>query len=225
MRQWRVDDVMSRNVVTAAPETSIGELAGLLTRERISAVPIVADDGRVLGVVSEADLVARIAGGPPGRTNTKGSAEAGDLMSRPVYTAAAGDPLSTAARRMRKHKVKRLIVTDEAGHAVAVVSRSDLMRLYTRDDDAIRHDITRHILRRTLWLDPRQVRAAVESGVVTLTGEVGRRSTAAIAGRLTAGVPGVVQVIDNITYDFDDTALIRSRAGRTHPFSAEPFAP
>ncbi|GIF00862.1 CBS domain-containing protein [Paractinoplanes rishiriensis] len=224
MRQWRVSDVMSANVVTAGPDASVSELAQLLTRERISAVPIVADDGRVMGIVSEADLVARLSGaGRRRRKTAAGVPHARQVMSRPVRTAAAAESLSTAARRMRKYKVKRLPVTDETGRAVAVVSRSDLMRVYTRSDNAIRHDVIQHVLRRTLWIDSQQVHVDVSAAVVTLTGKVGRRSTAAMVGRLSGDVPGVQHVVNDIAYDFDDSALVRSRVGRTHPFSAEPF--
>ncbi|MGX6603981.1 CBS domain-containing protein [Micromonosporaceae bacterium Da 78-11] len=225
MQQWRVKDVMSTNVVTAERGTSISELAGLLTRERISAVPIVTDDGRVVGIVSEADLMARIPGTGAQARPAPGAADAEAVMSRPVHTAAPDELLSTAARRMRKHNVRRLPVTDETGRTVGVVSRADLMRHYTRSDDAIRHDITHDVLRRTLWIEPQQVGVCVDAGVVTLTGEVGRRSTAAIAGRLSADVTGVLHVVNNITYGFDDTTLVRSRISRTHPFSAEPFRP
>jgi hypothetical protein len=69
------------------------------------------------------------------------------------------------------------------------------------------------------------VLATAEAVEVTLTGEVGRLSTAAMVGRLSGDVPGVQHVVNNITYDFDDSALVRSRVGRTHPFSAQPFAP
>ena len=68
-------------------------------------------------------------------------------------------------------------------------------------------------------------RVDVDAGVVTLTGTVGRRTTAAIAARLATDVPGVVTVVNNIRFDFDDSALARSRVHRTHPFSAEPFYP
>ncbi|MCU7730977.1 CBS domain-containing protein [Actinoplanes sp. KI2] len=227
MRQWTVRDVMTSDVVTAGPDASISELAGLLTRERISAVPVVADDGRLLGVVSEADLAAQIPHPrtAPHRTIVTRAPRAKDLMSGPVRTAAPDELLSTAARRMRRRNVRRLIVTDDTGRVLAVVSRADLMRLYTRDDEALRREVIEQVLRNTLWIGPSQVRADVEAGVVTLTGEVGRRSTAQIASRLTADVPGVSQVIDDIAYRFDDTALVRSRVGRTHPFSAEPFGP
>jgi hypothetical protein len=81
------------------------------------------------------------------------------------------------------------------------------------------------VLRRRMWLHPEQVRVDMDEGAATLTGAVGRRSTAGIAARLARAVPGVTRVVDRIRYDFDDTDLVRSRVDRTHPFSAEPFPP
>jgi osmotically-inducible protein OsmY len=94
-----------------------------------------------------------------------------------------------------------------------------------RSDDTIRSDIEDRVLRRTLWMEPGQVRVTVDDGVVTLTGAVGRRTTAAIAVRLASEIPGVVTVVDRLDHNFDDTELARSRVGRTHPFSAQPFGP
>ena len=127
-------------------------------------------------------------------------------------------------RQWLVRKVRRLLVTDRGGHLRGVVSRADVLRPLTRPDAAIRDDVVEHVLRQSLWIEPAQVQVHVDGGVVTLTGAVGRRSTAAIAARLAAKVPGVVAVVDRIGYDFDDSSLVRSRVGRTHPFSAEPFA-
>jgi hypothetical protein len=81
------------------------------------------------------------------------------------------------------------------------------------------------VLRRRLWIRPEQVGVRVTKGTAMLTGAVGRRSTADIVVRLTAAVPGVTEVVNHIRYDFDDAELARSRVGRTHPFSADPFHP
>jgi hypothetical protein len=94
-----------------------------------------------------------------------------------------------------------------------VVSRVDLSRSYARSDTAIRQDVINHVLRRTLWIDTRQVQVHVDAGVVTLTGTVGRRTTAAIAARLTAQVPGVVAVAPA----HGSTGRIRSAPNRSSP--------
>ena len=104
-----------------------------------------------------------------------------------------------------------------------VDSRAAVRRPLTRPDADIRDDVAERVLRRSLWIEPAQVQVHIDGGVVTLTGAVGRRSTAAIAVRLAGKVPGALAVIDRIGYDFDDSSLIRSRVGRTHPFSADPF--
>lgn len=227
MRQWQVRDVMTREVVTATADTSIGDVAGLLATHRVSAVPIVADDDRVLGVVSEADLLSKVAAvGRParGRRAAKAAASsAGEVMTARPVTIAADASLAEAAATMRARKVRRLPVTDQDGHLRGIVSRADVLRPLTRSDAAIRDDVVEHVLRRSLWIEPAQVQVRVDGGVVSLTGAVGRRSTAAIAARLAGKVPGAAAVIDRIGYDFDDSSLVRSRVGRTHPFSAEPF--
>jgi CBS domain-containing protein len=227
MRQWLVDDVMTRKVITAAVDTPIAEVADLLATHRIGAVPIVDDHDYVLGVVSAADLLPKVAGDRPafGRRAAKAEARlAGQVMTTRLVTIAADASLAEAATTMRKKKVRRLLVTDQAGRLRGVLSRTDVLRPLTRPDAAIRDDVVEHVLRRTLWIEPSQVQVRVDDGVVTLTGAVGRRTTGDIAARLAETVPGAVAVVDRIRHDFDDSTLARSRVGRTHPFSAEPFA-
>ena len=93
-----------------------------------------------------------------------------------------------------------------------------------RNDAAIEREIDR-VLRHRLWFGAGQVRVRAHDGIAVLTGDVGRRSTADIAARLAAAVPGVDAVVKHIRFEFDDAELARSRVGRTHPFSAEPFHP
>jgi CBS domain-containing protein len=232
VQQWRVSDVMTTDVVTVPLDTSVGKLADIMSTNRISAVPVVGDDDRVLGIVSQADLLPKIvaigagARKPRRRRATKAAAtSARNLMSAPALSIAPDATLSAAAKRMQAKKVKRLLVTGQSGRLLGIVSRTDLLRLYTRPDTAIRRDIIDHVLRRTMWIGPNEVEVDVAAGVATLAGAVGRRTTAAIVARLTGQVPGVVAVVDNVHYDFDDTTLARSRTHRTHPFSAEPFTP
>jgi hypothetical protein len=157
----QIRGVMTREVVTAAPSTPVAEIAELLTSHRISAVPIIDDRDRVVGVVSEADLLP---------------------------------------------KIRRLVVTNDAGRLVGIVSRADLIRPLARPDEAVRQDVIDE-LRHTLWIRTGDVQVHLDAGVATLTGAVFRRSTAAIAARLTETVPGVVAVVDRIRCDFDAAAL------------------
>ena len=232
MQRWQVRDVMTRRVVTASTDTPVGQIARLLAIHRVSAVPIVDEDQRVVGVVSEADLLPRVsARAGSGRVaRRRGTAKAvgataADVMSIRPLTVSSDAPLSVAATKMEHHNVERLLVLGEDGRLLGVVSRADVLRPLTRSDTAIRDDVIDHVLRRTLWIDPSRVHVDVHDGVVTLTGTVGRRTTARIAARLTGHVPGVTAVVDRIQFEFDDTAMARSRVSRTHPFSAEPFHP
>jgi CBS domain-containing protein len=236
MRQWRVSDVMTTEVISTPATTPVAELVEIMSTHRISAVPIVADDSGVVGVVgivSEADLLAKIAAtgdtrdhAPRRRRRAKATAtSAGDLMSAPALSVAPDTTLAAAAKTMQANNVKRLVVADDAGELLGIVSRADLLRVYARPDTAIRRDVIDQVLRRALWIDTSQVQVRVDGGQVTLAGTVDRRTTAALAVRLAAQVPGVIAVVDELSHEFDDTRLARSNVHRTHPFSAEPFKP
>jgi CBS domain-containing protein len=214
--QWQVDDVMTRQVIAVGADTPVGQLAGLLDREGISGVPVTTAAGDILGVVSQADLLNR------GESRPRGNA--GDLMTTPALTVNADASLAQAARIMQSRNVRRLLVTGPQGRLLGVVSRGDLLRPYARYDAAIRREVEA-VLRRRLWIQPEQVGVRVHNGTATLTGAVGRRSTADIVTQLATAVPGVAEVVNQIRYDFDDADLVRSKVSRTHPFSAEPFHP
>jgi len=228
--QWQVDDVMTREVITVGVDTPVGQIASLFDREGISAVPVIAATGGVLGVVSQADLLVGVADGE--RDNPRGgrprgkatAARAGDLMTTPALSIDADASLTRAARAMQGSNVRRLLVTGPQGRLLGVVSRGDLLRPYARNDAAIRREVEAE-LRGRLWIRPEQVGVRVHEGTATLAGAVGRRSTADIVTRVVTAVPGVTKVDNRIRYDFDDAELVRSTVSRTHPFSAEPFQP
>ncbi|RSM70244.1 hypothetical protein DMB66_09470 [Actinoplanes sp. ATCC 53533] len=228
--QWQVEDVMTREVITVGVDTPVGQIASLLDREDISAVPVTAPTGGVLGVVSQADLLVGVADGE--RDNPRGgrpkgratAVRAGDLMTTPALSIDADASLTQAARTMQSRNVHRLLVTSPEGRLLGVVSRGDLLRPYARNDAEIRREVEAE-LRRRLWIRPEQVGVRVHEGTATLTGAVGRHSTADIVTRVVTAVPGVTKVINRIRYDFDDAELVRSTVSRTHPFSAEPFHP
>jgi CBS domain-containing protein len=220
MKLWRVRDVMTPNVATVREQTPYREIVDLLAERRISAVPVVDDFRHVLGVVSEADLLHkvelsddphehRIFEGRRRRTARAKAvgAVAGDLMTTPAITTLPDVAVAAAARLMDSEHVKRLPVTDKLGRLVGIVSRADLLRLYLRADGAIRRDVVEEVLRRVLWVEPGLVRVEVHGGVVKLIGQLDNRSTAMAAVRLARGVAGVVDVIDRLGYDVDDTLL------------------
>jgi CBS-domain-containing membrane protein len=219
MQRWTVKDVMTDNVVSVTAEAPYKTIVETLAQHGVSAVPVVDDGGKVLGIVSEADLLHKMefTGLEPHVhvlerkqrrvALAKASGDiARDVMTSPAVTVSSSASLSAVARMMDHERVKRLAVVDEHGHLVGIVSRRDLLRVYLRDDAAIWDEIREEILRRTLWIDPETITVAVDRGVVTLAGTADRRSTTQIAARLCESVGGVVEVVDQMAYDYDDTA-------------------
>ncbi|OJF11136.1 hypothetical protein BG844_28500 [Couchioplanes caeruleus subsp. caeruleus] len=226
MKNWHVDDVMTTAVVTVAETVPYRTVVDLLIRNRLSAVPVVDDFQRVTGVVSEADLLRKIeyAGQEQPRMfegrrrrgeRLKANAlTAADLMSSPAVTVLTGTSIPAAARLMDRERVKRLPVTDDLGRLVGIVSRSDLLKVHLRPDDDIHRDVLHNVVRVHMTDAPEQVQADVREGIVTLHGRVDRWSTADIAGRLTHQIAGVVDVVDELTYDYDDREILGT--GVTH---------
>ncbi|MEH1012922.1 CBS domain-containing protein [Micromonospora sp. CPCC 206060] len=215
IKQWRVSDVMTRDVVTVSPETGYHQIADLLVRHSISAVPVVDAEGRVLGLVSEADLLAKLEYSDrepyhplavrrlgAGRGKAAGENAAG-LMSFPVVSVSADASVTGAARLIDAAGVRRLPVVDEHRRLLGIVSRRDLVRLYARADEEIRAAV-RDVLM-GFWAEPADLDVRVDDGVVTLIGQVDRRSTAAMAVGFVRSTPGVVDVIEELTCRYDDT--------------------
>jgi len=233
MKQFTVGDVMSREVVTVGADVGYKEIADLLVRRAISAVPVVDAAGTVIGVISEADLLPKLeytdraprhplAVRRMRTAERKASADtAAQLMSQPAVTVEESAPVSRAARLMDAARVKRLPVVDGAGRLVGIVSRRDLVRLYTRSDDQVRTSVLTEVLP-ALWIDTGHLDVRVRAGVVTLAGQVDRRSTASMAAGFIRALPGVVDVVDHLGYDFDDGGLPGRGWYAGHPFSAEP---
>lgn len=233
MRKWTVGDVMTADVVTVGRETRYLEITRLLADRGISAVPVVDDAGRVVGVVSEADLLRKVEfAGPdspqplwqwPSQRAARVKSEADtalQLMTSPAVTIEAGAGLAQAAKLMHEHDVKRLPVVDSSGKLAGIVSRTDLLRVYLRSDAQIRDEIVDGIIKRTLWIDPISVEVDVMDGKVALRGRLDRRSTATLLVRLVTAVPGVIDVSDELRWEYDDD--LESAAGyyRSHPFTA-----
>jgi CBS-domain-containing membrane protein len=217
MAAWKVDDVMTKAVVSVRPAASYRDVVDLLVGHRFSAVPVVDEYLHVTGVISEADLLPKIeyAGhGEPrlfegrrrrgGRTKAN-AGTAADLMSSPPVVVLSGTPLASAARLMDAERVRRLPVVDDLGRLIGIVSRGDLLKVHLRPDDEIASDVRRDVFEVLLHAAADRLDAAVSGGVVRLTGPVERRSTANLAVRLTRQVPGVVEVIDNLDVAFQDT--------------------
>ncbi|ANZ14211.1 CBS domain-containing protein [Streptomyces noursei] len=211
MRHRRVADLMTPNAVTVQRGTLFREIARLLDEYDITAVPVVDDDGRPVGVVSEADLLRR-------QLSKAGAANAEAIMTSPAVVARPEWSVVEAARTMEQRKVKRLPVIDDGGRLIGVISRSDLVQLFLRRDRAIQEEILEEVLTRTLGVAPSAVTVAVADGTVTLTGTLDRKSLIPIAVRLCESVDGVIEVIDRLTFERDDAARDGSAPdGAAHP--------
>jgi predicted transcriptional regulator len=191
-----VRDVMTRCPVSVPADAPFQTVAAVLSRNLISAVPVVDRHGLPVGVVSEADLI----GAPSGRT-------ARDLMTSPVRTVAEDATLPTACRLLVDIGVRRLFVT-EHGRLVGVVSRHDLLKSYLVDDEVIREQVRRALL--AVLPDQRSpLTVSVDDGVVLLLGLVEWRSSRAVVDEQVRAVPGVVELLDRLGYVFDDGARPR----------------
>jgi CBS-domain-containing membrane protein len=222
---------MTIDVVSVREHTRYRTIVNVLATRQVSAVPVIDGYDHVVGVVSEADLLRKIefTGDEEERhlfeRRSRRSARAkayGDvassLMSAPAITINPDTTVVAAAKLMDAEQVKRLPVVDAGGRLLGIVARSDLLKTYLRPDPDIRDDVVDDVLRGGLLVDPMAVEVDVADGVVTLRGRVDRRTTAAIAVRLTAGVPGVIDVVDQLTWEFDDIEV--TEAGyRSHPSS------
>ncbi|NES31288.1 CBS domain-containing protein [Micromonospora terminaliae] len=230
MRTWQVQDVMTTAVATVRQDTAYREIVDVLIGRRVTAAPVVDGDRRVLGVVSETDLMYKLelSGQPrerrilPDRHRREARAKAGatraaDLMTAPPVTVAPDASLVEAARTMDARGVKRLPVVDDLGRLVGIVTRGDLLKVHLRPDADIRRDVRDEVLRRTLGVPGGVVDVTVDGGVVTLTGQLDRWSTVRLALRLAGQVSGVVQVVDALGYAIDDAPMSALRAGGSTP--------
>jgi len=206
MLRTTVSDVMASDIVTASPDASFAELARLLHGAGVRAVPIVDRAGVLLGVVSEADLMASAArpDTAPGRWRARhvrrdqpeakaGATTAAELMTPFVEAVAPTTTVATAARLMVERHLRWMPVCDAAGCVLGVVSRSDVLSIFLRDDESIRAEIADEVL------GGREVQVDVHDGICSLVGEVGTRGDAERLVRVVERVEGVVAVVDHLT--------------------------
>lgn len=206
-----VKDVMTANVAAVGKAATFKEMAARLRERRISAFPVVDDDGTVIGVVSEADMLAKEAldvyrpGKAGGVLHHREKAKAAgltaeDLMTRPAVTVGPLDSVRDATRLMYTRQVKRLPVVDDDGHLVGIVSRTDVLSVYSRPDDDIYRDITEGAILDTTLSDPARFTVTVSGGIVTIEGVP---ETAAVGHDIIEAarhVDGVVAVRDRLSY-------------------------
>jgi CBS-domain-containing membrane protein len=202
--RWRVRDVMRTDAVTVSRWTPATEIARLMSEHRVSAVPVIASEGRVHGVVSEGDLLRsrqdrrRDRSRWPGRSRRRGGDTAAELMTAPAITIHPDAPLAAAARRMTEHRVRLLPVVTPEGDLLGVVSRRNLLSIFLRPDADIADEV-RTVLGDLLLIDRDKVTVSARDGAVTLAGQMADESSHQAAIRVASDVDGVAQVIDKLT--------------------------
>jgi CBS domain-containing protein len=184
----RIRDVMSTRLLCVSPDRPISEVAAVLVRNRISGVPVVDEDGHVLGILSESDLQPLKEEAPERPVRI-----AADVMTTSVISLSEGNSVTEAARILARHKIKRAPVLRD-GVIVGMIARSDLLRPYLRTDLEIRADVEEALFGESLDLQERQISVEVVRGVVRLQGAVRDRHQGALAIRLARSVDGVVDV-------------------------------
>lgn len=201
-----VGDLMARPGIRVHRGTRVEKVSALLAEAAIGAVPVVDDGEYPVGVVSRGDL-RRGTTYRPGGFARRGATTAGEVMTTPAVTARARWSVVEAARTMERRRVKQLPVVDDADQLVGFLGRADLLRVFLREDQSVREEITTDVLGGTLGLGPSQVTVTVQDGQVTLQGIVDRRDQLPVVDRLVEGVDGVVCVRNHLAYRTDTPAF------------------
>ena len=206
-----VRDVMSTHVIAVRQNASYKDMAAMLHAQRVSAFPVLDDHNKVIGIVSESDLLTKEAleGTVPGmlqsmmsqREHARASAvTAAELMTKPPVTIGPDESVTQAARLMYSRRVKRLPVVSDDGTLIGIVSRADVLSVYSRPDADIQHEIIQDLILGRFRCDPARFAVTVTDGVVTIegapeTGPAGRDLIDAARH-----VEGVVAVRDRLSY-------------------------
>ncbi len=216
----KVRDIMTTDPISVRPDTLLKDAARLMVRHKISGLPVVDVEGRIVGIVTEGDFLRQEAtrdrpyrmslldalfgeGEPEGP-----SAEAvGEVMTEKVTTITPEATLGEAARIMSSRNFKRLPVVDSEGALEGIISRADVVNAFTKPDDVIEDEIREDVIRRLLFLDPDGVEVTVADGVVHLAGELENRTEVHLLEELTRRISGVVRVDSDMTYQVDDRKL------------------
>jgi len=211
----KIKDVMTEDVLTVPTGKTLKETAQILATTGISGLVVVDDDRKVVGVISEADILfkerspEKRRGGSfawlffPDMLENEAKLDArtaGEAMSSPAITIGPDRPVGEAASKMLDDAVNRLPVVDDEGELLGIVTRADLVRAFTRSDSEIEMEIRKELISRTFWLQPTDLDVEVREGEVTVAGEVDTKSDAELLPELIAQVPGVVSVESKLTW-------------------------
>ncbi len=216
----KVSQLMSPEVITVGPDAPLKEAARRMIEAGVSGLVVTRGRCSIQGVISEADFVkteSERRAGKRARLLRWFSREepevpdterlVGDVMTAEVITLDMDADHAEAARLMRKAKVKRVPIVDEKGCLVGILSRSDIMRAFARPDAEIVGEITDHVMREVLWVDPRRVKIRCIDGNLVLDGRLETKSDATLLEALARRVDGVVSLVSHLQWDIDNTKL------------------
>jgi CBS domain-containing protein len=202
----RVAELMTTDVLTVGVDAPLKQVAELLAGRGISGAPVVDAAGHLVGVVSEADILAkerrpqrqsrlgRMLGYTEQQSPKAAARTAGEAMTSPPVTIAADRRADAAAALMLDRQVNRLPVVDRDGKLVGIVTRADLVRAFVTEDETIEQEIRDDVLLHELWLDPSDFSLTVEAGEVTVVGHIETEGERGLLERRIRLVPGVVSV-------------------------------
>ena len=211
MKGTTVENVMTTRVVAVHKDASFKEMIVKMREFRISAFPVVDHQGRVIGVVSEADMLNKEADlaadvGPLAsilrfRDHEKSAAvTAGELMTSPPVVIGPDAPVTEAARRMRDRRVKRLPVINSSRHLIGIVCRADVLSVFGRPDAEIRQEAAEEAMAECFLIDSQPFAVTVHDGVVTLTGRPENDQAGHELVERVRHIEGVVAVLDRLSY-------------------------
>lgn len=216
-----VKDVMSTHVIAVRERAGYKEMAAMLRDQRVSAFPVIDDDNKVIGVVSETDLLAKEAleGTVPGtlqslprqhvRSQVNG-VTAAELMTKPAVTIGPDKPVTDAARLMFTMRVKRLPVVSDDGTLIGIVTRSDVLSVYSRPDAQIQQQVIQNLILGTFPYDPDSFTVTVKDGIVTIEGTPETSRVGLDIVDAIRHMEGVVAVRDRLSYPTDSSYLPRT---------------
>jgi CBS domain-containing protein len=212
----KIADIMTTELVTAAPDAGYKDVVELLVRAGVSGLPVIAPDGRLVGLITEADLISKeayngrrhralalladVVSGRDHRWATKATGSlAADVMTRDVMVCRPGDDARVVARRMLERGVKRMPVV-AGGKLVGLVSRRDILKMFDRPDPAIAQDVDRLLSDSLRMPADHHVHASVRDGVVTLTGDVRYEWDKRMVVSMARDVAGVIGVVSDLRH-------------------------
>ena len=216
----KVRDIMTTDPISVRGDTLLKEAARIMVRHKVSGLPVIDDDGRLTGIVTEGDFLKQEATRDrpyrvslldalfgEGDPATPIAETVGEVMTDKVVTITADASLGEAARLMAARGIKRLPVVGDGGTLEGIISRADIVNAFTKPDDVIEDEVREDIVRRLLFLDPDSIEVRVTDGVVHLGGELENRTEVHLLEELSRRIAGVVRVDSNLTYVIDDRKI------------------